>query len=275
MKNWVLVRGIVSEEYHWWKFLPMMKKRFRNHNIFTSDIVGNGVTRDFWTPLRVDANVQALRMQTPSKGKKILFGWSLGGMLATEWAFRYPEEVEALVLVNASFNSSAFYKRISPNALLNIVMMARVKDFRRREEMTLKLTTCLEEEKIKEIAPHWAKRGEVYPVNPVNFVRQLVVATQIRLRPTPPPVPTLLLCSGQDRVVHPDCSKHIADAWQVPLKIHPTAGHDLTLEEPAWVLDQVEQWLIRENLVKKSKTSKSRKPKIQSRSPSRDDLENP
>lgn len=274
MKNWVLVRGIVSEEYHWWKFLPMMKKRFSLHNVYTADIVGNGKTRDFLTPLSVRENVRALRLQTPDKGKKILFGFSLGAMLATEWAYEHPEEVEALVLINPSFNNSSFYKRISPNALLNIFLLSNQTDHHRREEMTLKLTTGLQGTEIQKIARHWGKRGQKYPTNPVNFVRQLILASRIRLRMPPPHVPTLLLVSGQDRVVHPDCSKKISKAWGVPMKVHPTAGHDMTLEDPAWVLDQVEQWLIKERLNKPT-ASKTRKQKVQVRRQARGDLESP
>ena len=40
--NWVLIRGLVSEEFHWGDFVPLMKKHFKNDSVFTADIIGNG-----------------------------------------------------------------------------------------------------------------------------------------------------------------------------------------------------------------------------------------
>jgi hypothetical protein len=34
----------------------------------------------------------------------------------------------------------------------------------------------------------------------------------------------------------------IAQKWNVPLLVHPEAGHDLTLDEPSWVLTQAREF---------------------------------
>jgi pimeloyl-ACP methyl ester carboxylesterase len=247
----------------------MMKHRFPGHNIYTADILGNGKFHDLPTPLTIKENVDGLRMQVPKEGKKLLFGFSLGGMLTAEWAFQHPEEVEALILINTSFDGSPFYKRMTPKAFGSFLLGSRERDLVRREALNLKVTTGLADEQITELAPHWSKRNEVHPVHPANFARQMYLATQARLRPSPPPVPILILSSGKDRVVHPDCSKHIAEKWRVPLIVHPTAGHDLTLVDPKWTVDQVENWLTSLNLLK------TKKPLIKSGRQSRGDIKNP
>lgn len=233
----------MSESYHWWDFLPQLQKRFPHDSLHTADILGNGPFFNKRTPLSVGRNIQALREQVPSEGKKILFGFSLGGMLALEWAHRHPDEVDSLILVNCSLNNSAFYKRITPSSLYHIFRSGLESDTQKREEAILRMTTAqLPRERISEIAQDWGRRGKEHPVRPTNFLWQLGVATLIPQRKEPP-APVLILSSGKDRVVHPDCSRKIARNWNVPLNFHPDAGHDLTLDDPQWVLQHVEQFV--------------------------------
>lgn len=242
-RQWVLIRGIMSESYHWWEFLPQLREQFPQDEFHTADILGNGRYYSYRTPLSVRKNIEALRSQAPQNGKKILVGFSLGGMLALEWAQLYSEEVEAVVLINASLNNSPFYKRITPYSISCILKSAFQKDRQKREESIIRMTTSQISEEVRlQIAKHWGARGLQYPVNPLNFLWQLGVATQIK-QPPKPPTATLILSSSKDRVVHPDCSRKIASRWNLPLECHPEAGHDLTLEDPQWVLEKVCQFL--------------------------------
>ncbi len=81
MKHWVLVRGIVSDEFHWWNLPQLLKKKFPQDSISTADILGNGKTHFVKTPTDIQANVLGLRNQVTASGKKVLVGFSLGGML--------------------------------------------------------------------------------------------------------------------------------------------------------------------------------------------------
>ena len=53
----------------------------------------------------------------------------------------------------------------------------------------------------------------------------------------------LLLQSLGDHLVNPVCSTRIAGHWRWPLVSHPTAGHDLTLDDGEWVIAQIRAWL--------------------------------
>lgn len=243
MKQWVLIRGIMSEAFHWGDFFHHLKDRFPQDQFHTPDILGNGRHFQHMTPLNPKKNIQALRSQVPNQGKKILVGFSLGGMLSLEWAHHHPEEVAAVVLINCSLNNSPVYKRITPFSLKNIVHSAFQSDMKKREEMILRMTTArLPEPHIQKVATHWGPRTATYPPKSINFFSQLLVAAQIPQRPQPP-APVLILASQKDKVVHPDCSKKIAAKWQLPLISHPEAGHDLTLDDPHWVLDQVQSFI--------------------------------
>ncbi|WP_374029341.1 alpha/beta fold hydrolase [Bdellovibrio bacteriovorus] len=233
----------MSEAFHWWDFLPQLQERFPQDQFHTADILGNGRHFQHHTPISVRKNIQALRSQVPAEGKKILMGFSLGGMLSLEWAHHHPDEIEAIILINCSLSNSAFYKRITPYSLKHIFKSAMQKDLSRREQMILEMTTTgMPKERIQEIAMQWGPRGQEYPVKPINFLRQIMLASQIPQRPQPP-APVLVLSSGKDRVVHPDCSEKIAKTWNLPLVRHEEAGHDLTLNDPQWVIKQVSHFL--------------------------------
>lgn len=241
-RQWVMIRGMMSESFHWWDFLPRLRDSFPHDEFHTPDVLGTGRTGHLPTPVKLDANVAALREQVPGSGKKIIFGFSLGGILGLEWAYRHPDEVEALVLINISLGNAPIYRRMRPGALGKIARFSLVPPGERRDELSLAMTTALPPDKRRELAPHWAKRAAEFPVLPRNFFAQIALAGQARFRPAPPPAPVLMLASGRDQVVHPECSDRIARAWNVPLALHPTAGHDLSLEHPDWILERLRSW---------------------------------
>jgi pimeloyl-ACP methyl ester carboxylesterase len=53
-------------------------------------------------------------------------------------------------------------------------------------------------------------------------------------------VPVTVLVGARDTFVDPRCSAALAGWLGVTPSIHPDAGHDLTLDAPAWVVDQIE-----------------------------------
>ena len=59
----------------------------------------------------------------------------------------------------------------------------------------------------------------------------------------PPSVPCLILSSECDALVHPKSSEELAKAWNVSHSVHPTAGHDLSLDDPMWVIQQIQKFL--------------------------------
>ena len=71
----------------------------------------------------------------------------------------------------------------------------------------------------------------------------MIAAARYRAPAEPPKVPMMLLNGLGDQLVHPDCSQALAQAWQLPLVTHPTAGHDLPLDAGPWVVSQVQAWL--------------------------------
>jgi predicted alpha/beta hydrolase family esterase len=48
-----------------------------------------------------------------------------------------------------------------------------------------------------------------------------------------------VLASRDDKMVSPKCSEDIARYYNANLIEHPSAGHDLTLDDPSWVTEQI------------------------------------
>jgi len=75
-------------------------------------------------------------------------------------------------------------------------------------------------------------------------LRQLAAAVSY----TPPreaPCPVRLLTGARDRMVAPACSRALAKRWRAELVEHPTATHDLALDEPAWTAEQISSFGLR------------------------------
>ena len=52
-----------------------------------------------------------------------------------------------------------------------------------------------------------------------------------------------LLASEHDHLVSVECTLTLARNWQCAVRIHPSAGHDLPLDDGLWVVAQVQQWV--------------------------------
>ena len=92
------------------------------------------------------------------------------------------------------------------------------------------------------LAREWAAIAAARPVRAANVLRQLLAAARYRVPERAPEVPLLVLCSQGDRLVSPQCSRVLADRWELPLRTHPWAGHDLTLDAPGWVACELAAW---------------------------------
>jgi pimeloyl-ACP methyl ester carboxylesterase len=92
-----------------------------------------------------------------------------------------------------------------------------------------------------ETTHHWAGIARDRHIARATFARQLWAAATYRSRR--PSLPTLVLGSLGDRLVHPVCSQAIAKRWRSDFRQHADSGHDLPLDDPAWVAAQICAWL--------------------------------
>jgi pimeloyl-ACP methyl ester carboxylesterase len=150
--------------------------------------------------------------------------------------------VRGCVLINTSLGGLApFWQRLRPASYPALLGLLRPGlSALRREQAILRLTSNLPASAA--VAAAWAGYAESAPVARGNVLVQLAAAARYRAGTRAPAVPTLLLASRRDRLVSVECSRRMAHAWGVPLREHPDAGHDLPLDDPAWVVAEVTHW---------------------------------
>ena len=174
-----------------------------------------------------------------------LLAMSLGAMVATEWAYQSPEEIAGCVLINTSFQAfSPFYHRLRPRNYLPLLRLALLSSAPAETERALLRLTSNEVAKRESVIAAWIETRRHRPVKAVNALRQLLAALRYRARTVPPATALLILCSEHDRLVHFECSMTIASCWKCSLALHPSAGHDIALDDPDWVIERIQRWLI-------------------------------
>lgn len=238
--RWVFLRGLTRASFHWLDFQYQFKEKFQCEQVYTPELAGNGLLFEEESNVNIDLAVDQLRSQIDFKAnqKLGLFTISMGSMIGTRWAEMYPEEISHLVITNSSFSSlSPFYHRLLPKNYPGIAANFLVSNPQRMEEFIMK-STSNNEEKWRPDFEKLVQFQKTYPVSLGNFMRQLKMSGQAEFK-TKPQAKTLILSSLADQLVSPKCSEAIANFWNVEIESHPTAGHDLALDDPDWIFEQL------------------------------------
>ena len=246
---WVLLRGLMREQRHWGGFPARLAQSLPGAAIVTPDLPGNGERHAMDSPTRVAEMVEFCRQDVSERGiapPYRLLALSLGGMVAVEWAQRYPQEVALCVLINTSMRPfNPFYRRLrwqNYGALLRQLLLG---DARSQEALILRLTSRRHAGGNPALLAEWLSYQQEYPVSRRNALRQLLSAARYRAPASRPAMPVLVIAGAQDQLVDHRCSQRLARAWQADCLIHRDAGHDLPLDDGDWVADTLVQWLGR------------------------------
>ncbi|MBK9236581.1 MAG: alpha/beta hydrolase [Rhodoferax sp.] len=241
MNTWIFLRGLTRESGHWGAFVEQFQAALPGACVVALDLSGNGALCKQRSPTRVVDMVAHCRSQLNSAGVAApyhLLAMSLGAMVAVAWADAHPQEVAAQVLINTSMRPfSRFYQRLRPASYGALAALALPGATPQKWERTvLNLTT---HHVHADILADWLALHQSHPVSRANALRQLWAAARYVAPKSVPTVPTLVLASRCDRLVNVECSRALARHWQCPLQQHPSAGHDLALDDAPWVVAQV------------------------------------
>lgn len=247
--NWLLLRGLSREAAHWGDFPMLLQQSLSTARVHTLDLSGTGRFYQHTSPNRIEAITARLRQQALADGlleqPLTLLTYSLGGMVAWEWMKTYPEDINGAVLLHTSFaNLSPFYQRLRWQSYCPFFSLLLKSNPYQREAAIIKLVSNRPDSEGK-ITAAWENIQQQRPVSLPNTLRQIIAAANYRPNEQKPPQPVLLLNSQHDRLVASACSTAIQTRWQLELATHQWAGHDLSLDDPLWIMEKVKQWSVK------------------------------
>jgi pimeloyl-[acyl-carrier protein] methyl ester esterase len=257
-----LIRGLARESRHWGDFVADLEKAYtatgRKVRVETIDLPGCGrhsemrscttvqATADFAREKMKDILAKEAREGIEPAAHRRLVSISLGGMVGVSWMARYPNDFHSAVLINSSFRGiSKVTERLRWDSWWRIPLIVGERSVVGREKKILDWVSNRSDRR-QEVLDSWVQIQLTRPVSTANLALQLMAASMFKAPDSSDErivLPKLLvLCSRQDRMVHPDCSQAIADRYKAPVIFHPTAGHDLPLDAGPWVATMISEW---------------------------------
>jgi pimeloyl-ACP methyl ester carboxylesterase len=247
--TWVFLRGLTRESAHWGGFVQAFQRALPNANVVVLDLPGNGVLHQQRSPLSIASLVDFCRAELLRQGYTppyYVLAMSMGAMVTAQWAHSSQQELAGAVLINTSFRPfNPIYQRLRPRNYGRLLHMLLLRPTDAALERAVLLMTSNHASRHPDEITNWIAIRQRRPVRAGNALRQLVAAARFSASPQAPPCPVLLLGSERDGLVNVQCTRAIAQHWKSPLALHPDAGHDLPLDDPQWVIRQVQRWLSR------------------------------
>lgn len=240
-----LLRGLGRESGHWDPdFLEMIKAQY---DVQLLDYPGCGPYNKETFPDSADELLAHLNRQLTTESV-FLVAVSLGGMVALKWAEKNPEKFQGLVLINSSVSDlNPFYQRLKPAAMLALIQASLQGSLEKAEKYIVELISN-DSSKHAATIERWVDIAKKRPIDLKNIYRQLKFASGIQSSKQPLAVPLLILAGEQDRLASVDCSKRIAAKYHAPISIHATGGHDLVIDDPSWVSEQIQEFIKRRTI---------------------------
>jgi pimeloyl-ACP methyl ester carboxylesterase len=242
-----VLRGLSREARHWGAFPPILQTHL-GAPVYALDLPGSGQENARPSPRTIaeiadDVRGRWLPLRDQHPGEPWwLVAISMGGMLALDWCARHPGEIAKVVLINSSAaNLSPFHHRMRLPMLARVIVATISSDLEFRERAVIDMTTNRLPDVPGAIAANVAYAQE-RPMTRQTIVRQMGAAGRFRA-PERVDVPVLVAYSEQDRLVDHRCSLRLAEQLGAQKVCHPTAGHDLPLEDPGWLAERVSEFL--------------------------------
>jgi pimeloyl-ACP methyl ester carboxylesterase len=244
--KWLILRGLVREIRHWGDFQPLLEKA--TSGVLALDLPGVGTEHKRTAPLTTRGTTEDIRERFLEKRGAAtddewgILGISLGGMIALDWVYRYPYDFKKIVVINSSSKDTGpVWQRLTAFGMYQMAkIVAANKSGYLREKECMKMVSNIHQGN-EEMIRHFVEIREECPVVPATAVKQLAAAAQFMLPPKIK-IPALILASLKDNMVDVRCSKLMAERLNAQIKFHPTAGHDLPLDDAQWVVDCITEF---------------------------------
>lgn len=247
--NCLLLRGLGREAGHWGEFYELLNKSNTFERVIALDLPGTGSEWQRNGLWRMDAIVEDLRSRIELEQPTVVCAISFGAMVAMRWTELYSEDFAAAVLINTSdARLSKPWQRLKPKALKEFMLIAKEKNTESKERRVLALTSYKTTDENSEIVSEWIDIAKERPVKLRTLLSQFSVAGKFKA-PKEMNIPSLFFVSEADQIVHADCGRRLAEEYHSSVVVHPTAGHDMPLDDPKLVVENMTEF-IKENFQK-------------------------
>lgn len=241
MRGWLWLKGMKQDARHW-RDLPARFASRTGARVETIDPPGVGSRAQDPAPASVRAMTDDLRARwiatRGGDGPWGMVGLSLGGMVALDWAARYPEDFAVVVVGNTSAGGvSRLWHRMRPRALAHLARSSRLADPVARERAFLGVVSSRDDQAHAAHASeqHAAWQGSI-PATPRTVASQLLAGARFRA-PQQVGAPLHVVVGTADRLVDPRCGAALAERLGGQVHRIEGAGHDLSLDAPDALLD--------------------------------------
>lgn len=240
--HWLFLRGLSRESAHWQDFVDRCAQQlgWQCHSI---DLPGFGSQYLRRSPLSIAGIRQDLqtRFAAASQESFGIVALSLGGMVALDWLDSAPQQVSRVILINSSSSDCPIWQRLRPSLLLPLSRALCARRIEHQEQAVLKMVSNYHSGD-SALLEHYCALRHRHPSQRRNVLRQLWAASRFRAPKVLPANTLRVLASQQDRMVSWRCSEYLANAYDAPLALHPSAGHDLPLDAPEWLIARFAEW---------------------------------
>jgi pimeloyl-ACP methyl ester carboxylesterase len=245
--TWILLRGLTRERRHWGAFPETLASATGAPAVLAIDLPGNGELNAQRSPRSIEAMAMQCRQQLRERGVSApyrVLAMSMGAMVATAWAARFSDEIDAAVLINTSMRPfSRLHQRLRPRNYASMLRVALMSPGAQTLERAVLRMTSHHHHLDAQVVADWAEFRRDRPVSRANALAQLWAAARFTAPIRRPFERVLLLTSAHDSLVDTRCSIAMTEAWHCELASHPTAGHDLPLDAPEWVAQKAADFI--------------------------------
>lgn len=248
VSNWLLLRGLGRDSRHWMDFPDQLKDR--GYEVLCLDLPGFGTEAHRSSPLTISGIAEDVRQRfrphIKQESRWGIIGISLGGMVSLEWCSSHPSDFVKSVVINVSSRDSGnFWQRVSPFGMFKTLeALFQNRNIPEREKAILEMVSNLRK-KDPELLKQLIEIAQSVDISFFNFSKELVAASRF-MAPENIEIPCLFLASLKDHMVDVRCSKLLAERLKQNIKFHPTAGHDLPMDDPDWVIERIAEFELAE-----------------------------
>ncbi|MFT7403245.1 alpha/beta fold hydrolase [Zhongshania sp.] len=241
IKHWVFLRGLGREQAHWGDFIQRCEAELGWH-CHAIDLPGFGSEHQRPSPLTIADIRRDVQQRLPqyiaNTGQAFgVVALSLGGMVALDWLAMAPQDIAKAIFINSSSADCGLLQRIKPGAITATAHALLATSHATQESAILKMVSNNNTQHA-ELLGQWCHIRQLRPSTKRNVLRQLIAASQFKS----PSVASIANAKGHfissraDRMVSYKCSEYLANKYHCWLTLHSTAGHDLPIDDAAWLI---------------------------------------